>query len=374
MKHRSIAALVALAAAAAPSILVATASPAAADESRVQPVGAVAALGEPGADLNQPAVDLVATPSGAGYWVASADGGVFAYGDARFLGSAGATPLNQPVVGMAATPSGSGYWLVAADGGIFSFGDAPFLGSAGNVDLNADIIGMAATPTGKGYWIGAADGGVFAFGDATFAGSAGGTRLNQPIVGIGSQRTGSGYWLVASDGGVFNFGGAPFKGSTGDMQLNAPIADITSSPSGQGYWMVGEDGGIFAFGDAPHHGSAVDRGVGPAVAIDANLDGTGSWVITDKRDMVGRDLGLFTATCYALRGTTASGRPAGPDVIAVDPRLIPLGTEVIVEGLGRKAAGDTGGDIKGRRIDVWRSSTAECRSFGRQSLRVFTAP
>ena len=32
--------------------------------------------------------------------------------------------LNQPVVGMAPTPSGEGYWLVAADGGVFSFGDA----------------------------------------------------------------------------------------------------------------------------------------------------------------------------------------------------------------------------------------------------------
>ena len=39
--------------------------------------------------------------------------------------------LWQPIVGMAATPSGHGYWLVAADGGIFSFGDADFHGSTG---------------------------------------------------------------------------------------------------------------------------------------------------------------------------------------------------------------------------------------------------
>ena len=36
---------------------------------------------------------------------------------------------NAPIVGMAATPTGKGYWLVAADGGVFSFGDAPFLGN-----------------------------------------------------------------------------------------------------------------------------------------------------------------------------------------------------------------------------------------------------
>jgi len=48
------------------------------------------------------------------------------------------------VVGMAATPSGNGYWLVAADGGIFSYGDAAFDGSAGGLALNKPILGMAA--------------------------------------------------------------------------------------------------------------------------------------------------------------------------------------------------------------------------------------
>ena len=42
-------------------------------------------------------------------------------------------PLNQPTVGIAATPSGNGYWLVAADGGIFTFGDAAFFGSTGDL-------------------------------------------------------------------------------------------------------------------------------------------------------------------------------------------------------------------------------------------------
>jgi beta-lactamase class A len=54
---------------------------------------------------------------------------------------------------MAATPTGHGYWLVAADGGIFTFGDAPFHGSAGNLHLGQPVVGMAATPTGNGYWL-----------------------------------------------------------------------------------------------------------------------------------------------------------------------------------------------------------------------------
>ena len=72
---------------------------------------------------------MAATPDGHGYWMVAADGGIFAFGDARFAGSAGALHLAQPVVGMAATPDGHGYWMVAADGGVFAYGDAHFYGS-----------------------------------------------------------------------------------------------------------------------------------------------------------------------------------------------------------------------------------------------------
>jgi len=59
---------------------------------------------------------------------------------------------------MAATPDGGGYWLVAADGGIFAYGDALFHGSAGATHLNAPIVGMAATLM-VGLLAGRADGG-----------------------------------------------------------------------------------------------------------------------------------------------------------------------------------------------------------------------
>ena len=52
------------------------------------------------------------TPTGAGYWLVACDGGIFAFGDARFHGSTGAMRLNQPIVGIAADPDGTGYWLV----------------------------------------------------------------------------------------------------------------------------------------------------------------------------------------------------------------------------------------------------------------------
>jgi hypothetical protein len=77
-----------------------------------------------------------------GYGLVASDGGVFAFGDAGFFGSAGNLTLNRPVVGMAPTPDGRGYWLVASDGGMFTFGDANFLGSMGNVSLNKPVIGF----------------------------------------------------------------------------------------------------------------------------------------------------------------------------------------------------------------------------------------
>ena len=123
--------------------------------------------------------------AGSGYWEAASDGGVFAFGDAPYLGSMGGRPLAAPIVGLAPTPDGGGYWEVASDGGVFAFGDARFWGSMGGRPLSAPIVAVAATPDGGGYWEVASDGGVFAFGDARFAGSMGGQALAAPIVALG---------------------------------------------------------------------------------------------------------------------------------------------------------------------------------------------
>ena len=61
--------------------------------------------------------------------------------------AASPSPSNAPVVGIAATPDGQGYWEVASDGGVFAFGNARFYGSMGGQHLNAPIVGMAAPRT-----------------------------------------------------------------------------------------------------------------------------------------------------------------------------------------------------------------------------------
>ncbi|HEX2039543.1 MAG TPA: SpoIID/LytB domain-containing protein, partial [Acidimicrobiales bacterium] len=214
-----------------------------------------------------------------GYWVVAPDGGIFAFGNARFFGSMGGVRLNQPVVGMAATPDNGGYWQVARDGGIFSFGNARFHGSTGAIRLNQPVVGMAPTKDGGGYWLVASDGGIFAFGNARFHGSMGATRLNQPVVGMAPTPSGNGYWLVAADGGIFAFGDARFHGSTGAIRLNSPVTGMAATRDGNGYWLVASDGGIFAFGNARFFGSLPGiRAPGPAEGI-RNTTTDGGYVI-----------------------------------------------------------------------------------------------
>ena len=79
----------------------------------------------------------------------------------------------------------------------------------------------------------------------------------------------------------------------------------------------------------------------------------------------------YTAGCSGCSGMTATGRPAGHGVVAVDPRVIPLGTRMYIPGYGHAVAGDTGGSIRGRRIDLGFNSSAQANQFGRRSVTVY---
>jgi 3D (Asp-Asp-Asp) domain-containing protein len=71
-----------------------------------------------------------------------------------------------------------------------------------------------------------------------------------------------------------------------------------------------------------------------------------------------------------VRSHTATGRPAQFGLVAVDPRVIPLGTKVYVEGYGFAIAADTGGAIKGNRIDLCMETDRLCRMYGRRRVKV----
>ncbi len=79
----------------------------------------------------------------------------------------------------------------------------------------------------------------------------------------------------------------------------------------------------------------------------------------------------YTADCAGCGGTTATGRRAGHGIVAVDPRVIPLGTRLYIPGYGVAIAGDTGGAIVGDRIDLGFDSLREALLFGRRSITVY---
>jgi 3D (Asp-Asp-Asp) domain-containing protein len=76
------------------------------------------------------------------------------------------------------------------------------------------------------------------------------------------------------------------------------------------------------------------------------------------------------AVAYSLPGSTALGVPVGKGVVAVDPKLIPLGTKLHVPGYGPGLAADVGYAIKGRVIDLWFPSTARARQWGRRTVTI----
>ena len=82
----------------------------------------------------------------------------------------------------------------------------------------------------------------------------------------------------------------------------------------------------------------------------------------------------YTASCEGCSGITSTGinLKENPDakVISVDPNVIPLGSKVYVEGYGEAIAGDTGGSIKGKRIDVFVPTKEEAIQFGVKQVKV----
>lgn len=81
----------------------------------------------------------------------------------------------------------------------------------------------------------------------------------------------------------------------------------------------------------------------------------------------------YVATAYSLRGRTASGRYVAKGIIAADPRVLPLGSRVHLQAggySGEYLVADTGGAVRGKRIDIWTPTTREARRFGRRTVKL----
>lgn len=119
--------------------------------------------------------------------------------------------------------------------------------------------------------------------------------------------------------------------------------------------------------------------------LDNSLMTTDTSVKTDDKKLVkptasvkaagmGASRGAFSATAYCLKGRTAMGHGVRRGIIAADPRVLKLGSRVTIAGGGYSGTylvSDTGGAIKGKKIDIWVPNCSEARRFGRRTVQIY---
>jgi len=229
--------------------------------------------------LQRPVVGITPTANRGGYWLVASDGGIFAFGNAGFYGSipgSGLNPagsglprsLNAPIVGMVPSNDGGGYFMVASDGGVFAFGDARFEGSCPGIGgCRGAAVAVVPDATGNGYWVVTSTGAVYTFGDATNYGQPG--PQSSDITSATATPNGRGYWILDGAGQVFPFGNAaPLGGMpAGTAGGFDPASAIFATSDGGGYWVVTALGRVSSFGDAPSDGDMSGTHLnGPIVA------------------------------------------------------------------------------------------------------------
>jgi 3D (Asp-Asp-Asp) domain-containing protein len=107
----------------------------------------------------------------------------------------------------------------------------------------------------------------------------------------------------------------------------------------------------------------------PAV-LETTLETPLSTPVTPAETASGERTLTVEATGYAIRGRTATGLLTAWGVVAVDPSVIPLGTKLTIPGYGQGVAADTGGAVRGARIDLWFPSISQALAWGRRTVTI----
>ncbi len=130
------------------------------------------------------------------------------------------------------------------------------------------------------------------------------------------------------------------------------------------------------------------REVGPKSAASYTIASAGTIQTSRNGNLAYSKVITATATAYDASscgkspshpayGITATGRRAGYGIVAVDPSVIPLGSKLYIETpdgsyvYGTSVAADTGGAIKGNRVDLCFDTRAEAIRFGRKTVKVY---
>ncbi|MFN0278053.1 MAG: 3D domain-containing protein [Pyrinomonadaceae bacterium] len=144
---------------------------------------------------------------------------------------------------------------------------------------------------------------------------------------------------------------------------------------------------VFMYAQAPTASTLVANDSQPKIennivdnSLSNNLDDKNKKLVkttvSTKAVAAGASRGAFSATAYCLSGRTAMGHGVRRGLIAADPRVLKLGSRVYVNAgqwSGTYLVSDTGGAIKGKKIDIWVPNCSEARRFGRRSVEVFSA-
>jgi hypothetical protein len=313
----------------------------------VVPSGSTAGASTLSAVRSGQAVPMNATHTAAsqGYWMVAADGGVFAFGDAAFYGSAsGAT--SSPVVGIAATADKGGYWIEESAGIAHNYGDAFRCESDAPVYGQPPTTAIAAWGDGYAHIYGAPNAQTSPYeynlpNDIVYTSQVGAETAPDggltacayskptpntpaypddsfpPVIGVAGlpgvppspYREQNPLFEASASGAVANAQlSTQTYGSMAGTTLNAPIVGVAITPDGGGYWLVASDGGIFAFGDAGFYGSmgGIDLNQ-PIVGISPTSDGKGYWEVA-------ADGGIFSFGDAGFYGSTGAIRLNSPIV------------------------------------------------------------
>ncbi len=235
-------------------------------DGRVRSLGGAFDLGDPFRAGAAAGIAITAAQDADSYWVTTADGAVFSFGNAPYFGSLPDKGIRTKAADIAGRPGGGGYWVLGVDGAVYPFGAAADLGGLPAIGVQTTARKIRPTPTGSGYWVLGSDGGIFSFGDAAFFGSVPGVGATTAAVDMSSTPSGQGYWVLGEDGGVFSFGDATFFGSVPGLKINwaRPARAIMAAFDGGGYHVMANDGGVFSFGNVPFYGSLAGTGRRPA--------------------------------------------------------------------------------------------------------------
>jgi 3D (Asp-Asp-Asp) domain-containing protein len=94
---------------------------------------------------------------------------------------------------------------------------------------------------------------------------------------------------------------------------------------------------------------------------------------SENKNIKPSEASSFRATAYCLKGRTANGGSVRRGIVAADPRVLPLGSRIQINAgsySGAYTVADTGGAVKGRKLDIWMPSCVEAVRFGRRSITV----